>query len=203
MKKFLSVILVVATVMMIFASCSVNKDKVIVSGNYTYVALEDNTAKITKYSGSENLLELEIPSVIDDMTVTVIGAEAFSGVQTIGAVTFPDTITLIEKNAFKGSSITRAYMHRCSALTEIQAFAFSECPNLVQVDISRSVETIGERAFHYCEKLKVANFRGDTANIDSFAFDASPNVKIYTKPDLKNVISFAETYNIELSVSGS
>lgn len=203
MKKILSVILIIAAVMTLFASCSVNKDKVIVSGNYTYVALEDNTAKITKYSGAENLLEIEIPSVIDDMTVTVIGAEAFSGVQTIGAVTFPNTITLIEENAFKGSSITRAYMQRCSVLTEIQSFAFSECPNLVQVDMSRSVETIGERAFHYCGKLKIVNFRGDTANIDRFAFDASPEVKIYVKPELKNVISFAETNNIEFSVSGS
>lgn len=201
MKKIISVILVIATVAVLFASCAVNKDKVIVSGNYTYVTLEDNTAKITKYNSSENLLTLEIPSSIDDMTVTVIGEDAFSGVQTIGAVTFPDTITLIEENAFKGSSITRAYMHRCSALTEIKPFAFSECSNLVQVTLPGSVETIGERAFHYCAKLKVVNFNGDTANIDMFAFDASPEVKIYAKPEAKNVISFAETYGIELSVS--
>ncbi|MBQ2903101.1 MAG: leucine-rich repeat domain-containing protein [Clostridia bacterium] len=201
MKKIISVILALATVMMLFASCAVNKDKVIVSGNYTYVALEDNTAKITAYSSSENLLELEIPSSIDDMTVTVIGSGAFSGVQTIGAVTLPDTITLIEENAFKGSSIKKAYMHRCSALTEIQPFAFSECPELVQATLPRSLETIGERAFHYCGKLKVVNFSGDTANIHEFAFDASPEVKIYAKADAKNVIAFAENYGIELSKS--
>lgn len=201
MKKIISVILVIATVAVLFASCAVNKENVIVSGNYTYVALEDNTAKITKYNGSENLLELEIPSSIDDMTVTVIGSEAFSGVQTIGAVTLPDTITVIEENAFKGSSITRAYMHKCSALTEIKAFAFSECPNLVQATLPRSLETIGERAFHYCGKLKVVNFSGDTANIHEFAFDASPNVKIYAKNDAGNVISFAENYGIAVTKS--
>lgn len=201
MKKLLSVILAGLSVMMLFASCSVGKEKVIVSGNYTYVTLEDNTAKITKYSSSENYLELEIPSSIDDMTVTVIGADAFSGVQTISAVTFPETITLIEENAFKGSSITKAYMHKCSALTEIRPYAFSECPNLVQATLSGSVETIGERAFHYCPKLKVVNFKGDTENIDRFAFDASPNVKIYTKEDCKKVIEYAESFNIEHSIS--
>lgn len=201
MKKILSVILALAAVATLFASCSVNKDKVIVSGNYTYVTLEDNTAKITAYNGSENLLELEIPSSIDDMTVTVIGSEAFSGVQAIGAVTLPETITLIEENAFKGSSITKAYMHRCSALTEIQAFAFSECPNLVQATLPRNLETIGERAFHYCGKLKVVNFSGDVADIHEFAFDASPNAKLYIKADAKNVIAFAENYGIEHSVS--
>lgn len=200
MKKIISVIIVIAAVMTVFASCSVNKDKVLVSGSYTYVALEDNTAKITGYNSSENLLELAIPSSIDDMTVTVIGSEAFSGVQTVGAVTLPETITLIEENAFKGSSITRAYMAKCSALTEIQAFAFSECANLVQVTLPRNLVTIGERAFHYCGRLKVVNFSADMTDIHQFAFDASPNVKIYTESDSKNVIAFAKNYGIELSV---
>lgn len=199
MKKITSVILVIATVAMLFASCAVNKEKVIVSGNYTYIALEDNTAKITKYSSSEELLVLEIPSSIDDMTVTVIGENAFSDVQTIGAVTLPETITLVEKNAFKGSSITKAYMHKCHALTEIQPFAFSECPNLVQATLPRSLETIGERAFHYCGKLRVVSFSGDVANIGEFAFDASPKVKLYIKPEFKNVIAYSKSYGIELS----
>lgn len=200
MKKIISVILVVAAVMTLFASCSVNKEKVLVSGNYTYIVLEDNTAKITGYNSSENLLELEIPSSIEDLTVTVIGSEAFGGVQTVGAVTLPETVTLVEENAFKGSSITRAYMAKCSALTEIQAFAFSECANLVQVTLPRSLVTIGERAFHYCGKLKVVNFKGDMTDIHEFAFDASPNVKIYTEADAKNVIAYAKNYGIELSV---
>ncbi len=201
MKKVLSIILVIASLTVLFASCKTSEEKVIVSGNYTYVALEDNTAKITKYTGSDEMLELEIPAAIDDMTVTVIGSDAFSGVMNIGAITFPDTITLIEANAFAGSSIKKAYLHRCSALTEIQENAFSECHSLVQVDLPRNLETIGENAFYYCDSLRIANFRGDTANIHQFSFDACPKLKIYTKQDFKNVINFAQTYHIELSVS--
>lgn len=201
MKKIISVILIVASLTVLFASCKPSKDKVIVSGNYTYVALEDNTAKITKYTCSDEMLELEIPASIDDMTVTVIGSGAFSGVQNISAVTFPETITLIETDAFTGSSIKKAYLHRCSALTEIQPKAFAECHNLVQADFPGSLETIGEGAFYYCDSLKVANFRGNTQNIHQFAFDACPKVKFYVKSDLKDVISFAQTYHIELSVS--
>ena len=139
MKKTISIILIIASVMVLFASCKSAKEKVIISGNYTYVTLEDNTAKITKYTGSDELLELEIPSAIDDLTVTVIGSGAFSGVQNIGAVTFPDTITLIEAEAFMGSSIKKAYLHRCFALTEIQKSAFAECHNLVQADLPPTV----------------------------------------------------------------
>lgn len=201
MKRIISILLIVASLTVLFASCKPSKEKVIVSGNYTYVALEDNTAKITKYSCSDEMLTLEIPSSIDDMTVTVIGSGAFSGVQNIGAVTFPDTITLIETDAFTGSSIKKAYLHRCSALTEIREKAFAECHNLVQVDLPKNLETIGEGAFYYCDSLKVVNFRGNTPNIHQFAFDACPKVKIYTKSDMMNVINFANTYHVELSIS--
>ncbi len=203
MKKLLSIVLVVASVMLLLCSCAVGHkagDEV-VSGNYTYEILEDNTAKIIKYTSSEEMLELEIPAALDDLTVTVIGKGAFSDCQTIGAVTFPETITIVEESSFNNSSIKKALMHRSSGLTEIGENAFAECHSLVQIDMPRSLETIGERAFYYCEKLKVANFRGDTANIDVFAFDASPNVKIYADSDLVNVISFAKTNKIELSVS--
>lgn len=201
MKKIISVILIIASLTVLFASCKPSKEKVMVSGNYTYIALEDNTAKITKYSCSDEMAELEIPSAIDDMTVTVIGSGAFSGVQNIGAVRFPETITLIETDAFTGSSIKKAYLHKCFALTEIQSKAFAECHSLVQVDFPRNLETIGEGAFYYCDSLKVANFRGNTANIHQFAFDACPKVKIYAKQDLINVINFAQTNHVELSVS--
>lgn len=201
MKKLISIILVVASFTVLFASCKTNQEKILVSGNYTYVELEDNTAKIIKYTSSEELLELEIPASLDDVTVTVIGSGAFSEVANIGAVTFPETITLIESDAFSKSSIKKAYLHRCTALTEIQPNAFAECHNLVQVDLPSKLETIGENAFYYCDSLKIANFRGDTANIHQFAFDACPKVKIYTKQEFRNVINFAQTYHVELSVS--
>ncbi len=202
MKKIISTLLIIASLTVLFASCDSNKEKVIVSGNYTYVALEDNTAKITKYTCSDEMLELEIPASIDDMTVTVIGSGAFSEVMNIGAVTFPETITLIESDAFKGSSIKKAYLHMCSALTEIQPNAFAECHSLVQVDLPKNLQTIGENAFYFCDSLRIANFRGDTANIHQFAFDACPKVKIYTKQEFQNVINFAQTYHVELSISG-
>lgn len=200
MKKVLSVILVIAAVLTVFSSCSKESEPV-TSGDYTYVVLEDNTAKITKYNGTQDVIELDIPSSFDDVTVTVIGAEAFAGVQTITVVNFPETLIKIEENAFKGSSIKKAFMHVCSELTEIGAYAFSECPNLVQADMGRGLVTVGERAYALCPNLKVVNFRGNTETIDMFAFDACPNVKIYTKEANNKVISYAETYHLETVIS--
>ncbi len=200
MKKALSIILVITALLAVFCSCS-KESKPIESGDYTYVILEDNTAKITKYNGTGEVVELDIPSSFDDVTVTVIGKEAFAGVQSIKVVNFPSTLIKIEESAFKGSSIKKAFMHTCSHLTEIGAFAFSECPNLIQADMGRGVQIVGERAYAGSTNLKIVNFRGNTETIDTFAFDACPNVKIYTKEANIKVISYADTYHLEKVVS--
>lgn len=201
MKKILSLILVFAAVMTLFCSCDKNgsESKPIEAKEYTYVILEDGTAKITKYNGTQDIVELNIPSSFEDATVTVIGAESFAGVQTITVVNFPDTVTKIEEKAFAGSSIKKAFMYS-SSITEIGAHAFSECDRLVQTDMPITLETLGERVYYSCDMLKVATFRGNTANIDKFAFDACPKVKLYVKKSMQNVIDFANTYKIELDI---
>ena len=196
MKKIISIILVLATVMALFCSCSA---KPLESGDYTYMILEDETAKIVKYNGTADVVTLDIPDTLDDIKVTVIGAEAFAGAENITVVNLPKSITKIEEKAFAGSSIKKAMLYR-STVTEIGAYAFSECKNLVQVDLSSSLNTIGEKAFYACESLKIATFRGDTANIDDFAFDACPKVKIRADESLTKVIKYAETHALELNI---
>ncbi len=200
MKKTLSIILILAAVLTVFRSCGTKgESKPIESDEYTYVVLEDGTAKITKYKGTEAVVELNIPDAFEDVTVTVIGAEAFADVQTITVVNFPKSITKIEERAFAGSSVKKAFMHR-SSITEIGAYAFTECTKLVQVDMPSTLTTVGEKAYSRCGMLKVATFRGDTANIDKFAFDACPKVKLYVKETMKNVINFANTYHLTLEI---
>ena len=75
-----------------------------------------------------------------------------------------------------------------------------ECHNLVQIDLPRTLTTIAAKAFYYCENLKVAYFRGDVENIDTFAFDASPDVKFYVKKSFSKVIDFARVYHFNTVV---
>ena len=196
MKKVLSIILIIASVLTLFCAC--NKEKVDESGLYSYVVLDDDTAKITKYNGTEPVVELKIPSALDDYTVTVIGTEAFKDVQTITVVRTPDTLTKIEDYAFANSSVKKALMNRSPLLTEIGAYAFSECKNLVQTDMPRDLETLGTYAFYYCEKLKIAQFRGDKVKIGEFAFDACPKAVFYIRSTSTNVKSYADMYKFEV-----
>ena len=199
MKKVLSVILALAAVLVLFSSCN-KGSKPIESGEYTYVILEDDTAKITKYNGTQTVVTLEMPSVLDEYTVTVIGSEAFAGVNNVTVVYLPETAKKIEARAFAGSGIKNVFAHK-SDIEEIGESAFAECHNLVQVDLSRELKTVAKHAFYYCDALKVVNFRGNTESIDEFAFDACDKVKIYTSSDNTHVINFANSCNIETKIS--
>ena len=199
MKKALSILLILACVLTLFCSC--NKEKVDESGDYSYVVLDDETAKITKYNGTEPVVELQIPSSLDDYTVTVIGKEAFKDVQTITVIRTPDTLTKIEDYAFANSSVKKALMNRSPLLTEIGAYAFSECKNLVQTDMPHNLETLGDYAYYYCENLRIAQFRGDKVNIAQFSFDACPKAVFYIKSTSVKVKNYAEAYKFDIKLT--
>ena len=198
MKKVLSVILVLAAVLTVFASCS-KESKPITSGDFTYVVLEDETAKIVGYSSTDEIITLKMPSALDEYTVTVIGSEAFAGNDKLNVVYLPETVKVVEERAFAGSSIRKLFAHQ-SALEEISESAFSECHGLIQVDLPRSLTAVAKNAFYYCDALKTVNFRGNTQNIDEFAFDACEKVTIRTDSENLHVINYANTYNIETKI---
>lgn len=199
MKKALSIVLILAAMLTLFCSCK--SDKPVQSGDYEYVILEDNTAKITKYLGTQEVPELQIPSAIDEYTVTVIGKEAFKDVQCIKKVYTPDTLTKIEEYAFAGSSIKNALMNRSKLLTDIGQYAFSECKNLLQADMPMSLVNLGDYAFYYCDKLRTAQFRGDPETIGTFTFDACPNVTIHLKSNATKLQNYVDTYHFEFKVT--
>lgn len=199
MKKVLSVILVLAAVLTVFCSCN-KQSAPITDGDYTYVVLEDDTAKITKYNGTEEIVTLEVPSSFGEYTVTVIGEESFAGVSNVTVVKLPETAKKIEERAFAGSNVRKVFANQTD-IEEIGESAFSECHNLVQVDLSRKLTTVAKNAFYYCDSLKVVTFRGNTQNIDEFAFDACPKVKIYTNSDNLHVINYANSRNIDTKIS--
>ena len=68
------------------------------SGDYTYILDENGTAVITSYKG--NAAKLTVPATIDDRKLTGIGRGAFSGCNSLTAVTLSEGLTNIGDNAF-------------------------------------------------------------------------------------------------------
>lgn len=97
------------------------------NGEFEYNVLEDNTAEITKYTGSgQNLI---IPSELDGHKITKIGDNAFENCSSITAVTVADGVTAIG------------------------FCAFAYCNSIESVTIPESVTSIGMAAFIGCSSL--------------------------------------------------
>lgn len=118
-------------------------------GLYLYVVLEDGTAGITGYLGDET--PLVIPSVLDDLPVTAIGAYAFE-YAALTSVVIPEGVTVIDRKAFAAASALKE-ITLPSTLWEIGEEAFIGCA-LEKVTLPEGVETLGERAFACCGQLK-------------------------------------------------
>lgn len=118
-------------------------------GLYLYVVLEDGTAGITGYLGDETALV--IPSVVDDLSVTAIGAYAFE-YAALTSVVIPEGVTVIDRKAFAAASALKE-ITLPSTLREIGEEAFIGCA-LEKVTLPEGVETLGERAFACCGQLK-------------------------------------------------
>jgi len=92
-------------------------------GLYLYVVLEDGTAGITGYLGDETALV--IPSVVDDLPVTAIGAYAFE-YAALTSVVIPEGVTVIDCEAFAAASALKE-ITLPSTLREIGEEAFIGC----------------------------------------------------------------------------
>lgn len=203
MKKIISVILALACIMCVFASCGDEAEKepqVLTSGDYSYVVLEDGTVKITKYNGTQDVLEMDIPAEIDGKTVTIIGKESFVGATGLTIVNFPEGLLTIEERAFADSSVKKVFLNDSRQLKEIPTDAFRNCLNLVQVDLPSSLEAIRDEAFCYCLNLLAVTFRGNPEEIEPLAFDACEKMTIYTKDGMDNVVKFANEHDIEYKI---
>ncbi|MCC8191568.1 MAG: leucine-rich repeat protein [Ruminococcus sp.] len=117
------------------------------SGDYEYEILEDGTAEITRYNGSD--AEIELPSEIDGYVVTSIGSYSFAdneGNISISSIIIPESVTSIEAYAFYNLwRLTEVTIP--TSVTSIGYHAFDACYNLESITIPSSVTSIGKDVF--------------------------------------------------------
>ena len=148
---------------------------------------------ITGYVGSGGALN--IPSVINNLPVTGISAEAFEGLTNLTAVVIPDTVEGIGVAAFDScanlasafipgsvESIGAEAFENCLSLTNatislgvtsIASNAFSGCQNLPGVVVPNSVTNIGDYAFYGCQNLAGVTFGSNLLSIGQSAFSGN------------------------------
>jgi len=121
------------------------------SGDYSYTLLEDGTAEIISYHGTDHVVEF--PAVLDGHPVTTIGREVLHDkvftyivATETTEIIIPDSVTMIGDRAFEDCFFLKSVTIPDS-VTRIGNKAFSYCDNLEKIIIPDSVTAIGDGAF--------------------------------------------------------
>ena len=154
---------------------------------------------ITGYYG-ELPTEVSIPSEIDGLPVTNIGAFAFDGCESLRGVTIPESVTNIGTCAFRGCSSLRN-ITMPNGIFCIGNYAFAKCTNLNSITIPDSVTSIGNYAFYECTSLSSITIPDGVTSIGNYTFYECTSLSSITIPD--NVTSIGESAFSECRNLGS
>ena len=133
--------------------------------------IEDNTAIITDYTGTEN--SLVIPSSIEGYPVTTIGDWAFSRNINLNSIDLPDSVLTIGIEAFSYCrNLDRITLG--SKLESIGNYAFYGCSSLTEITLPKSINTLGIYCLASCISLTQITLPDSLTKLpDGFLFKAS------------------------------
>ncbi|MDE6788454.1 MAG: leucine-rich repeat domain-containing protein [Ruminococcus sp.] len=130
---------------------------------------KDYSVKITNYHG-KSAKKLVIPYKIDGMTVDEICDKAFENVN-VTELYIHGGLKKIGKYTFHNSTVKKVVI--ADGIKRISERMFSECKNLVEINIPLTVKSIGKSAFANCASLKFIAFPQSIRDIDDFVFNGS------------------------------
>ena len=141
-----------------------------------------DTVEIRITGCEKEVTAVEIPAKIAGKPVTSVGRSAFSGCNSLAAVTIPDSVTRIGLDAFyKCSSLTTITMP--DGVTILGADAFSFCTSLTEVTMPNSLTSIGSNVFSGCSSLTEIEIPDSVTSIGESAFSDCKKLTSITIPD--------------------
>ena len=180
------------------ADVDVLSEDCIDSGEYTYIILDDGTAKIVQWCGDDAVLE--VPNSIDGLSVSAIGAFAFSGL--VETVSIPASVNMLEGNPFALCGLLEKVEVRGSggSLASIDGVLFdNESLTLLCYPRAKSgmeymvpgdTVSVGEYAFYGCKNLSTVGLNDNVEEVASSAFDRCGSLtSIQVSPDNETLAS--------------
>lgn len=165
---------------------------------FNYSVNNDNTIKITGYTGSET--DIIIPSEIDGKPVTIIGNSAFKE-KGLTSVEIPDTVVTIEDEAFMNNLLTSVKLGE--NLETIGNWAFYSLNNnynrLESIEFPSKLKTIGNSAFSG-NNINSITFSENLETIGNFAFNNNNLQSIEFPSKLKTIGNSAFNNNLLTSI---
>ena len=165
------------------------------SGDWTY-SVSGSQATITGYSGVGGAVE--IPALLDGVSVVKVGPEAFFNNTSITSITIPDSVTSIGEDAFRYCT-SLASVTIGNSVTSIGEDAFRFCTSLTNITIPDSVTSIGDYAFAVCPRL--TSITVDTGNLTYSSLDGVLFNKLQTLLIQYSIGKSNDSYTIPDSVT--
>jgi hypothetical protein len=128
--------------------------------------------------------------------VNKIGSSAFLNCSGLTNITIPETITIIDTNAFKGSGLTSVIIP--TFVTNINDSAF-DCSNLTSVTFSGEIPTIGLNNFTNTTPQKTVYYPTGIINSDALTTFFTTKTEILDIPTNIKSALYATTINVAIT----
>jgi len=138
-------------------------------GTWKYIINDDNTVALTDFLEKAGVVEIIIPSTIEEKIVKKIEWYTFAECSTLTNITIPQSIENIGSSAFEGcSNLTSIVIPK--GIKNIETSAFSGCINLENITLPNELTSIGDFAFKECTKLSNITLPENITYIGDWAF---------------------------------
>ncbi len=175
---------------------------------YSYKIYPNDTVEILSYKGSEENINISSEPfcwdysgfVPRDCRVTALASKAFYDNSTVKKVDvsdyyYPDFINTIGDRAFANCASLEEVDLGYTNIRELKEYTFYKCPNLTNVTLPNTIETIGNAAFRECSSLTSFTIPENVTTIATSAFRDCTALKSITVPRSLNKIAGYAFYN--------
>ena len=158
-------------------------------GNTTVISVSAQKVTSIGQSAFKNCSELQ---TIDMSNIENIDNSGFSSCNKLASISL-EKCTFIGEQGLSGTKIKTISL---PLVTSIKALTFSNCDNLMKIDLGTVTSIHYDRVFQYCSKLEKLIIRTPDVIVSlgsGTAFSSCPNVSIYVPDNLVN--SYKEATN--------
>ena len=188
-KKFLIVTILFLLILTGCTSKSGSKEKDLKPmPDYEYTENSRGEITITDYLGSDT--NIVIPQEIDGKTVTQIGWKAFAYNEDIVSVEMPDSVTVIDMDAFF-DCMSLSSVSLSQNLESIESGAFANCTKLSHIQLPPSLNYINYSVFMNCKELSDIALPESLTYLGAHAFENCTSLKYIKIPSKITEIDWA------------
>ncbi len=162
------------------------------------IVFPDSVEKICSLHGAKKLKYVKLPE-----NLKKISCGGFNMCYSLEEIYIPDSVKLIESNAFAcsglkeidfpdGASLESSICSGCNQLQKVHLpdnldaipyWMFSDCESLVSIEIPETVTSIGYSAFNNCKSLFSIVLPQNLRSIESYAFNGCESISEIIIPD--------------------